>query len=323
MIHSIRRLMLAYWRSATLAQKTLFFSGTLLLLSMLAHGVALAATGGSIHGPVSFRKAMTFAETLGLTCWTIGWLLPLFVLRRRTTWLFTGFVLLFTLGEAFLMSMQVWRGVPSHYNFTTPFNTAVYYATGVGAVGFTLLAIIMLRLPFTAAVTPSIRLAVRAGLIVTLFGSATGILMSVNAGPVWEGFVALAQRYQQLPFGRYIGQAEGTPGGNIVLLHALGVHGLQLLPLVGWLLSYSALGEQRRVQLVAATAGSLGALLALLAMQAFRGLPVLALDPFSGVLLAAAVLAVALCYGAVGWFALRGLRRTPKQTIGVHVFVGG
>lgn len=300
--------LLAYWRNATRAQQALFIAGTLLLGSMVFHGVALVASGGSIHGPVSFRKAMTFAETLGLTCWVIGWMLPLFAFGRRTTWLVTGFVLLFTLGEAFLMSMQVWRGVPSHYNFTTPFNMAVFYATGVGAVGFTVLAAALLVLSFRRHnAPPSVMLAIRTGLMITLFGSATGVLMSVNAGPIWEGIAAIMQRFSTSPIGRYIGQPEGTVGGNIVLLHALGVHGLQLLPLVGWLLGYSQLAERQRVCLVAATALSWAALLALLTVQAFRGLPLTSIAPLTGALLALAAAATLICYLIAGRAALQGM----------------
>ena len=309
--------LLAYWRNATRAQQTLFIAGTLLLASMGFHGAVMAATGSSISGPVSFRKAMTFSETLGLTSWVVGWMLPLFAFRRRTEWLVAGFVLLFTLGEAFLMSMQVWRGVPSHYNFTTPFNMAVFYATGVGAAGFTILAAALLVLSFRRHnAPPSVMLAIRTGLVITLFGSATGVLMSINAGPVWEGVTAIMQRFSTSPIGRYIGQPEGTAGGNIVLLHALGVHGLQLLPLVGWLLGYSQLAEPQRVRLVAATALSWGALLAVLSVQTFRGLPLTSIDPLTGALLALAAAATLICHAAAGRAALHGLRRAgPAQAV--------
>ncbi|MBC8163568.1 MAG: hypothetical protein H7Z42_20370 [Roseiflexaceae bacterium] len=315
MFYQFPRSALAYWRKSTVAQQALFVAGTLLFISMFVHGLALIVTGGSIDGPVSFRKVITFSETLGLTCWAVAWMLPIFSLRRVATWLLTGFVLVFTLGEAALMSMQVWRGVPSHYNFTTPFDTAVYYATGIGAASFTTIALVLLVLTLRRPrATPSVLLAVRAGLVITLFGSIIGMLMSVNSGPVWQGFAAIVQRYQQPPFGQYIGQPEGTAGGNLVLLHALGVHGLQLLPLVAWMLGYSALAERARTGLVAATAISFGVLLTALSIQTFRSLPPFALDPLTGALLAVSALAVTLCYAATAWYTLRGISAAQPTT---------
>ena len=308
MVYQLYQSALVYWHKSSLAQQALFVSGTLLFVLMIVHGAALVVTGGSINGPVSFRKAITFSETLGLTCWAVAWMLPIFSLRRVARGLLTGFVMLFTLGEAVLMSMQVWRGVPSHYNFTTLFDMTVYYATGVGAAGFTALALVLLVLSFRQPqATPSVLLAVRAGLVITLFGSAIGVLMSINSGPVWQGFAAIAQRYEQPPFGQYIGQPEGTTGGNLVLLHAFGVHGLQLLPLVAWMLGYSTLVERTRTGLVAATTISFGALLTVLSVQTFRSLPPFALDPTTGALLMASASAVAVCYAATGWYTLHGL----------------
>ena len=81
--------------------------------------------------------------------------------------------------EVVLVSMQAWRGVPSHFNFETPFDTSVSMTlAGGGAV------IILTVIGFTAAAlvepgpdAPSLRLAIRAGLVVLLVALATGAVM--------------------------------------------------------------------------------------------------------------------------------------------------
>lgn len=309
---------LRYWRESSAAQKLLFGSGSALFVSMIAHGAALAFSGGSIDGPVSFRKAITFAETLGLLCWSTGWLIPFLRLSRREAWLVSGSISGFALSEAFLMSMQVWRGVPSHYNFVTPFDGVVFSATGVGALGLTIVAAGLLWVSFRRpGAPPSVLLSIRAGLAITLFGAAIGVLMSVNAGAAWQGPEQLGARYGANALGHYIGQPEGTVGGNLVLLHAFGVHGLQLVPLAGWLLGYAALSERQRTQLVAGLSLGIAAFLAVLTTHALRGLPLAAIDPLTAALALGSAAATLLCYGLVFVHAARGLRPGyRKQVIG-------
>jgi hypothetical protein len=297
-----------YWRNANAAQKILFASGTVLFISMFTHSVALVLTGGSLHGPTSFRKAIAFAEALGLLCWSVGWMLPYLSLRPRVERFIAMFVAVFAIGEAFLMTLQVWRGVPSHYNFITLFDTLVFSATGIGAIGFAVVTAFLLRVSLQPSSTPpSIMLSIRAGLLITLIGATSGMVMSVNAGPTWQGVQALGQRFGPTPLGRYVGQPEGLVGGNLIVLHALGVHGLQLLPLVGWLLTYSSLPERARYRLVGLTAVSVLAFLGVLAVQAFRGLPLTAFDPVTATALVLAGATALACYVAAGWYATQGV----------------
>ncbi|MCU0492720.1 MAG: hypothetical protein MUD01_14100 [Chloroflexaceae bacterium] len=315
-----------YWRETSGPQRTLFIAGTLLFVSMFFHGLLLLLGNGPLHGPVSFRKAMTFAESLGLLCWALGWALPFFRLRRWGQWAVAGYVALFGLGEAFLMSMQVWRGVPSHYNFTTPFDEFVFSLTGQGAALFALLTLLLLLWPMHREVPPSIKLALRAGLLLTMVGNGVGILMGMNNSGVWQG---LGQLQYMLTNSRE-GYSSVDPqlGGNLVVLHAMGVHGLQLVPLVAWLLGYSHLSEGRRVLFTSAVTLGVATIFAILALHAARQLPLstLELPALAGLVLAGG--ATLAGYTAAVGLAWRGLatsgdasqvpgvyRQFPRQTL--------
>ena len=76
------------------------------------------------------------------------------------------------------------------------------------------------------------------------------------------------------------------------MLHAVGVHGLLLVPLAAWLLSFT-LSERVRTRLTAGVAGSF-ALLTMLAVQALRTLPLSALDRPTALLLGASTLLITL-----------------------------
>jgi hypothetical protein len=270
---------LRYWSQSTTAQKLLFATGSALFGSMLIHGLLLILSGGSLEGPASLRKAITFAETGWLLCWSVGWLLPLLPLRRWERWLIVGGTLQFGVVETFLMSLQVWRGVPSHYNFSTPFDTAVFFSTGVGALIIVVAIVVLLRASLRpSSLAPSLRLSIQAGSLIMLIGFVTGALMILNFGGVWQGSEHFLAMLSHNPTGRYNGPPAGVVGGDLVVLHALGVHGLQVVPLPAWLLTYTLLDERRRYRLVALVTISYLALIALLAVHAFRGLPLTALD---------------------------------------------
>lgn len=92
------------------------------------------------------------------------------------------------------------------------------------------------------------------------------------------------------------------------MLHAVGVHGLSLVPLAAWLLTFSTLSERARTRLTAGVAGSVFALLILLTVQALRTRPLFALEPLTGLLLGASALVFVGLYLRVGQAALRGMR---------------
>jgi hypothetical protein len=316
-----------YWRASSLPQRALYISGTLLFLSMLLHGLVLVASGGPLNGPVSFRKAITFAEALGLACWSVAWLLGYYRFGPVGSWIVAGWVSFFALMETAIFTVQVWRGVPSHYNFTTLLDTIIYIGSGVGAVIYTvLLAYLLLRsgrLRATAA--PSIRLAIRAGLLMTIIGSAVGVLMGANVGGVWEGLGRLASDPYSNPMGRYIGQAEDARGGNLVLLHALGVHGLQLIPLAAWLLLYTPWAEGRRYGLTATVAGLNFAILAAFAVPVFQAIPLRDASSALFGLIGALIAGLLASYAIIGYSVVRqdsGVRsqksevRSQKSEVG-------
>ena len=43
--------------------------------------------------------------------------------------------MLFAVGETAIMAIEAWRGVPSHYNFSTPFDAALMRGGAAGTAG--------------------------------------------------------------------------------------------------------------------------------------------------------------------------------------------
>ena len=93
-------------------------SGLLLALSGVAHFVIWLFAGGDWEGPVSWRKPILFGVSTGVTVLSVAWLYPKLRPRRWDAVLcgLFGFAMV---AEVALITIQQWRGLPSHFNYTT------------------------------------------------------------------------------------------------------------------------------------------------------------------------------------------------------------
>jgi hypothetical protein len=298
--------------------RVLWWAGWVLLATMLVHVAAMVVTRGAVVGPVSLRKPATFAETSWLLCWSVALALPWLRLGRRRRAFVALTVLAFGIGETSVMAIQAWRGVPSHYNFTTTFD-AVLMRGGAGGLAFLLLAglVVLLTGLRHSSAPPGVVVGVVGGVGVLLVGCLVGFVMISNMSGVFQGSIGSAlgspQRGYLGPSAATVGHQylllrPHTAGGDLVLLHAVGVHGMVLLTVPAILLTRTRLSHQQQQRLVVAMTGSLVAGLALLAVHAFEQHP---WDQLSTVGLAA-LLVLALGYAAALARSLRAyaVRRT-------------
>jgi hypothetical protein len=218
-------------------ERTCYAIGAGLIASGLFHFGVLLATGGSWLGPVSWRKPMTFGLSFGLTLITIAWVASYILLSRRArNWLLGVFAAACVL-EVSLITLQAWRRVPSHFNLETPFDGLIARTLAVG--GGLLIAVIAI---LTAAswradpqVAPSMRLAVRAGLV------ALDASLLIGAIMIATGISRVLAGDQQKAY---------AVGGALKPAHFITMHGVLVLPLLAWLLARIDWPEQHRVRVV-------------------------------------------------------------------------
>ena len=238
-----------YWTQAGGYQKFLYVAGFLLLASAVFHTGVLVVTGGSLEGDTSWRKPTLFGESFGLTCISVAWFLTFLPKRRIRGWLLAGTLGLANLGEVFLVGMQQWRGVPSHFNNSTPFDSAVFLAMGflILVTGVVILAV-TLSVFLALGAAPSLAWAIRAGMVLLVAGQFFGVPMITRGGHTFGA------------------------AGAMKVPHALALHGAQVLPLLAWLLLFAKWSESRRTRtMIAGTLGYSG-LVAVSALQAYSGL---------------------------------------------------
>ncbi len=229
-------------------QRLAYVCAALLVASGLFHGVVFLVDGGSWEGPVSWRKPIVFGLSFGIALATVSWVLGFLRPRRWAGWLVLGLYAFAAVGEVLLISMQKWRGVPSHFNEDTPFDGMVFSLMGmlVTLVAALTVAVTVWAL-FRIDAPASLALAIRAGLVLMLVSQMVGVQMIAEGGNT---------------FG-----AEGA----LKVPHAVTLHAVQVLPALALLLLTSDFLERRRVEIVAVGAVGYAALIASTAVQAYSG----------------------------------------------------
>jgi hypothetical protein len=213
--------------------------------------------------------------------------------------------------ELVVVVLQVVRGTTSHFNVGTPFDEMLWNTMGMFVIVIwlmNLLAAVLLliqRLPDRAFAW-----ALQLGLLLTLVGAASGVLMT---RPTPTQLAALKADQPVAAIGAHsVGVEDGGPGlpvtgwsttgGDMRVAHFVGLHALQALPLVGWLLTRRRarrLGPGQRTALVWTAGLAYLGLMLLLIWQALRGQPLIAPDATTLAALGGLAGATALAVAAI------------------------
>jgi hypothetical protein len=285
----------SFWVRGSRVERTGYVVGALLLLSGLVHIGLLIGGASSWDGPLSLRKPMSFGLSFGLTLVTFIWVVSFIPLVRRTRSLLLVAFTLASVLETVLVSMQAWRGVPSHFNVATTFDARITQLLAAGGVTLVVLTAVVTWVAFRAnpGIPPSMRLAIRIGFVALLAAQIAG--------------GAMIARGMTLVFSGDPGAAYAT-GGLYKPTHAVTMHGVLVLPALAWMLSFADWPERRRVSLVRLAAAGYLILVGTVAVSNVAGLTPGSLPPALQGLIAVGVVSL-LVSGAV---ALVGTMGTPR-----------
>ncbi|XVH33190.1 hypothetical protein ACNS7O_16610 (plasmid) [Haloferacaceae archaeon DSL9] len=189
----------------------------------------------TVAGDPVWLKPVKFAASIALFTATLGWLahhlsVPDRFLRRVSIGIAAA-----TLVEITLIGGQAARGVESHFNNTTGLDAAIYTAMGVTILVMTALVAWLLVHSWhrTLTVAPAFAWSIRCGIVLFVVGALEGGAMvalgdhAAGSGP-------------SLPvFGWVL-------SGDFRMAHFLGLHALQVLPIVGYLTAVGS--EQKRLK---------------------------------------------------------------------------
>jgi hypothetical protein len=277
----------------------LFWFAAAMAVTAAAAVVGLAVDDRVLLGVPIWVKPLKFALSFGLYALTLAWMLSLVHCGRRAGAV-VGWVLVVTAtAEIVIIIGQAARGRRSHFNADTPLDERLFSIMGAAVavlwLATAVLAVVVLRERLADRV---VAWSIGLGLAVALAGMAVGLLMTGRPGGAHS--VGVADGGPGLPL---VGWS--TTGGDLRVGHFVGIHALQVIPLLGAALGRrTRLPERARLRLlVVAALGYLG-FVALLIWQALRGRPVLAPDAVTLGALAALVVGV----GSAAVLAVAGSR---------------
>ncbi len=107
--------------------KVLSLASAILIASGLFHAGVLLVTQSAYEGPLSWRKPMLFGLSAGTTLLSLAHLFTLLP-RRFGDRACASFLTVIMLIEVGLITLQTWRGVPSHFNVSTPTDSNILHA---------------------------------------------------------------------------------------------------------------------------------------------------------------------------------------------------
>ena len=196
--------------------------------------VALAAAwmldSGTVLGINRWIKPLKFTLSITIYLATLGWFIPYVTLGPVRRAIVIWVPLLMMIGEIAGITVQAYRLETSHYNISTLTNAIIFQSMGIMIVLNTV-AVAVLTWSFWTQETTlprAYRDGIRWGLLISLVGMNEAWFMIAASAHT----VGMPDGGPGLPFVNW-----STTVGDLRAAHFVGIHAMQLLPLVGWRLS--------------------------------------------------------------------------------------
>ncbi len=257
--------------------------GLLLMVSL----IGLAVDARIIAGAPAWLKPVKFCLSTVIYLVSLAFMTRTLPQTRVLRWATTGTSVILTIEVAVIL-VQAARGTTSHFNVDTPLDASIFAGMGVGIMLVWLASIALLWQHWrTPHPDRALALAFRVGLLLHIVGASFGWMMT-RPFPGQVDAITRGER-PRIVGSHTVGGKDGGPGlpltkwstayGDLRVPHFVGMHALQLLPLL--LLGVRRVRRTRddRTELTVlyAASGVYAVLVLLVLRQAVAGHPLLAL----------------------------------------------
>ena len=221
-------------------QRPLMVAGVVSMACGLIAGLLVFVDGTQILGIDRWIKPMKFFISIAIFVCTIAVYLYYLPGRERfgriVSW---GMIAIFVV-EMTAVVGQALRGTTSHFNVKESFDAVVFAVMGLAIAVNTLLAIAVAYQYFTKPINlpPVVLWGMRLGIVLFLLSSFEGAYMSAQLGHA----VGAADGGPGLPVTNW-----STTAGDLRVAHFMGMHGLQALPVFGYLVDRWRIGGRLAV----------------------------------------------------------------------------
>jgi hypothetical protein len=228
--------------------------------------VAVQFDSRTILGINPWIKPIKFSISIAIYVWTLAWYLRYLAARERAVRTISWGVSICVLSEIVGITLQSARGVPSHFNVTTPLNAALFAAMGT-MIGINTVLLIWACVLFFVDrpdLPASYLWGIRFGLVLFLLASFEGVFMVMHGSHT----VGAPDGGAGLPFVNW-----SLEHGDLRVMHFAGMHALQVLPLAGYWIARSGRAEAVQVFYTAVVFLLYLSTMSLLFWMALRGHP--------------------------------------------------
>ena len=261
--------------------------GVLMLALLAVTGMALILDPREIMGAPAWMKPAKFAASIAIYTLTLAWIFTYLPEWGRTRRVVSSVTVVTLLLEIVIIDLQAWRGTTSHFNVGTLVDGILFSIMGFAILVQTIAAIaVAVALWRQRFRDRALGWALRLGMTVTIVGAMSGGLMTQPTRAQLED--ARAGNRMTVAGAHTVGAPDGGPGlpgvgwsrehGDLRVAHFLGLHAMQILPILALITLRRGWHETQRVRTIWAIAASYVSLFALLLWQALRGQSVIAPD---------------------------------------------
>lgn len=226
---------LSFFETLKARNELLFWLGLACAGASLLSGLLIVTTHTSVLGTNAWYKPLKFFLSTTIFVWSMGWYTGYLTNSSAVIAYSWGMIALFMFEDGYI-ALQAARGQLSHFNVSASFYIIMYGLMALGAVGISVwtayIGFSFFRHDFPQ-LPPAYLWGIRLGLIVFVLFSMEGLVMGVL-------------------FRHTIGAPDGGPGlpvlnwsrthGDLRIAHFLGMHALQVLPILGYYLVQNVKG---------------------------------------------------------------------------------
>jgi len=221
--------MLTFFETLKYRNEWLFYFGALFLVAAVACAVLITLTQNQVLGANTYLKPFKFLLSSGILSWTLAWSIG--YLGERSDLSIAVWIIIANLcfQDIYIFS-QAARGMTSHFNVSTPFYSGMFSLMAASSTVLTL-GVMYLGIQFWTGRFPDLPAhyvwAIRLGFLVFVLFAFQGFAMGARMAHT-------------------VGAPDGSEGlpivnwsrrfGDLRIAHFVGMHALQVLPLLSWYL---------------------------------------------------------------------------------------